>query len=335
MGLLEWLTETSFDWIQVEVTSACNASCIYCPRTVYRSMWQDRHLPMETFMMLAPAFKRTRHVHLQGWGEPFLNPHFFEMAAVAKSAGCRVGTTTNANLLDEALIVRLVESRVDILALSLADPGERENDRIRKGTSLKRVMNAVRELTREKKRRNTQSPEIHIAYLLFRSGLQSLKGLVPLVKGSGVADIVVSTLDFSPSEELQSEVLRPDTREDYELMRPALAELAASGEREGLRIHYHLPTPGLRRTECTENIERAACVSSDGAVTPCVYTNLAMSDASHYRGGQARPYRRLSFGNVGERALQRIWNEPAYKEFRRSFQKKKFFDPCKECPKLR
>jgi MoaA/NifB/PqqE/SkfB family radical SAM enzyme len=334
LGLFERLSKPSFDWIQVEVTSDCNAACIYCPRTVYRSLWQDRQLSMEAFMKLAPAFKRTRHIHLQGWGEPFLNPHFFEMVAVAKAAGCRVGTTSNANLLDEKLIGQLVESRVDILALSLAGTGE-ENDRIRKGTSLKKVLEALRTLKEEKKRRNSQTPEIHIAYILLRSGLKGLGGLISLVEGLGVADIVVSTLDFSPSEELQSEVLRADIPEDYAIMRPVLEELAAGGEKEGLRIHFHLPTPGLRRTECTENIGRAVCISSDGAVTPCVYTNLDLSDACHYRAGQSRRYRRLGFGNANERSLNVIWNEPAYKEFRRSFRKKKLSEPCRGCPKLR
>ena len=45
----------SLDWIQAEVTSACNAACTYCPRTVYRDAWLDRDLPLETFERLLSA----------------------------------------------------------------------------------------------------------------------------------------------------------------------------------------------------------------------------------------------------------------------------------------
>ena len=94
------LLRPRLDWIQVEVTSYCNAACVYCPHTVYQGHWASRHLPLTTFAKLLPALARARLVYLQGWGEPLLHPDFFNMVALAKQAGCRVGTTTNGMLLD-------------------------------------------------------------------------------------------------------------------------------------------------------------------------------------------------------------------------------------------
>ena len=84
------------DWIQVEVTSLCNAECVYCPHVVYEQFWQKNHMPIETFEKLLPAFRRTSLVYLQGWGEPFLHPRFFEMVRIARGCGCRVGKRPTA-----------------------------------------------------------------------------------------------------------------------------------------------------------------------------------------------------------------------------------------------
>ncbi len=78
---------STLDWIQVEVTTRCNAACVYCPRTAYGQGWEERDLPLETFRKLAPFLPKVKHVHLQGWGEPLLHPGFFDMAAAAKAAG--------------------------------------------------------------------------------------------------------------------------------------------------------------------------------------------------------------------------------------------------------
>ena len=327
------LLAPTFDWIQVEVTSACNAACIYCPRTVYRKTWEDRHLPLETFKKLKPAFADTRHIHLQGWGEPFLHPDFFEMVAIAKAQAFQVGTTTNAMLLNEETVRRAIESGLDILAFSLAGTTER-NDVIRKGTSLKKVLKAIETLSREKEKRGTSGPEIHVAYMLFRSGMTELETLPALLEGLGVSQVLVSTLDFVPTEELRKEAVIPATQEEYEEVRSVLERLVQAGREKGLAVHYHLVSPEKRREICTENIQRALCVSSDGAVTPCVYTSLGVSGTYYDLQGNRVNCERMVFGNIREKKIKDIWKEKPYSAFRDSFCKEELAPTCQKCPKI-
>ena len=211
------LFEPSFDWIQVEVTSACNAACVYCPRTVYSDAWEDRRLSLEAFRNLEPAFAKTKHVHLQGWGEPFLHPGFFDMVAIAKAAGCRVGTTTNGMVLNRERIARVVEGGVDLIAFSLAGTGER-NDLIRKGTSLKKVLDTIQTLDREKKEKGKTRPEIHIAYMLFRSAMGDLQRLPTLLEGLGVSQVVVSACVYTNLQVPEASYLWYGKKESYQRM---------------------------------------------------------------------------------------------------------------------
>jgi MoaA/NifB/PqqE/SkfB family radical SAM enzyme len=323
----------TFDWIQVEVTSHCNALCVYCPRTVFKESWQDQHLSLETFKKLEPVLSRTELVHLQGWGEPFLNPEFFEIVAFANRAGCKVGTTTNAMLLNEETIRKVIESGLDILAFSLAGTTE-SNDVIRRGTSLKKVLKAIEILRKEKERKGIMTPEIHVAYMLFRSGIRELGALPALLEGLGVSQVVVSTLDFVPTEELRNEAVIPATQKEYEKIRSALDRLVEAGREKGLNVHYHLVSPEKRREVCTENIQKALCVSSDGAVTPCVYTNLRVSGTYYDLKGKRVSYERMVFGNIHEKDVKDIWKENSYSAFRRSFCKKELAPTCQKCPKI-
>lgn len=81
------------EWLQIEISSDCTANCFYCPRTVYKDRWLTQHMEESLFRRLLPAFKKIRFVHLQGWGDPFTHPQFFDFARLAKHAGCQVGTT--------------------------------------------------------------------------------------------------------------------------------------------------------------------------------------------------------------------------------------------------
>ncbi|MFH1102437.1 MAG: radical SAM protein [Pseudomonadota bacterium] len=318
----------------MEVTSACNAECAYCPHTAYRAFWKNRYLSLDRFRKLEDAFTRTRHVHLQGWGEPFLHPNFFDMVAIAKRAGCRVGTTTNGMCLDADHLVRIIDSGLDVIAFSLAGTDER-NDIIRKGTRLDMVLNGMRGLSREKGIRNSKTPEIHVAYMLLKSEVAGLEHLPALLSDSGADQAVISTLDFVPSKELLSQTLIPKTMAEYEEWVSLLNAMARRGEPMGLHIHHYLLPPDQKKLFCTENVQKAVCVSSDGAVTPCVFTNLNPSGISYVSKTGTMPYERLVFGTIGEESLFEIRRKKSYAAFCRSFQSKTLFAQCRGCLKLK
>lgn len=321
---LHSLFPPSFDWIQVEVTSSCNASCIYCPRTVFRDRWRNRHMTPETFSRLVPAFGKTKLVYLQGWGEPFLNPHFFTMAEQAKQAGCLVGTTTNGTLLDQDKIDRIIKSRLDILSFSLAHTDSR-NDFIRQGAPLEMVLEKIDRVTAAKKKAGADTPAVHVAYLLLKSNKDDVQKLPALLKERGVSEVVVSTLDFPLSAELEQEVLLPRTDVEYESLRSSLEQVRLDGGRMGVPIHYQIGHAGRRQLLCTENIEKAVVISASGDVHPCVFTNLSLVQEQEDQ---------LNFGNVNEQPLAVIWNSARYKNFRKSFSRKNLAAACRKCLKL-
>ncbi len=316
----------------MEVSSYCNASCVYCPHTVYRDTWIDRHLPPSAFERLLPAIANTELVFLQGWGEPFLNPEIFHMIDVAKNVGCQVGTTTNGMLLDGKRINRLVESGMDIVSFSIAGVDER-NDLLRKGTRLQTVLDAIRKLRREKESRGLTKPAIHVSYLLLRSGVNDLARLPDVLSGLGVDLVVISTLDFVPAKRLEDETLCPANNAEYGELRSHLDDVKARAEIRGLRVHYNLAETDSGEI-CSENPRRSFYVSSDGSISPCVFTSLPVSDAVYSFGRDELSYRRLTFGNISTDSISAVWRQREYSAFRRSFITRQPMAVCQSCHKL-
>jgi MoaA/NifB/PqqE/SkfB family radical SAM enzyme len=319
------------DWMQIEVTTRCNTFCHYCPRTTYRPLWDNRDLSLETFRTLLPVIADTKMVHLQGWGEPFLHPQFFEMIAHVKKTGCKVGTTTNGMLLDRQGIDRLVKSGIDHVAFSMAGIGEK-NDLARNGTKFSQILQSISDLAAQKKALRVETPAISIAYLLLRSHLPDIVKIVPALAGLGIQQVVISTLDFVPHKNLWNERLSPSNHGEYQELKSLFDELVGEAEKKGLGLSYHLISPDTKGRVCMENPRRALFVSSDGSVSPCVFTNIPAPGLSHTVEGEEREYQKLTFGCVSEEWLPTIWKSPYYREFRRFFESRP--NPlCLRCPK--
>ncbi len=331
-GYWRQLKIPGLDWIQVEVSSNCNAQCLYCPRTVYKKDWHSRHLAFATYEKLLPIMAKTKYIHLQGWGEPLLNPDFFKMVSLAKQVGSRVGTTSNGVILNEEKIIRLVESGVDILGLSLAGVDEK-NDQIRKGTDLEKILQVIDSVNEVKSRLKSDIPAIHIAYMLLKSDLDKLEKLPALIKDKAINELVISTLDLVCDQELSHEAIQASSEAEMLELQSRLDQVVEKGKTFNLNVHYQFPYSHKQQV-CSENVQKAFILSANGDVIPCVLYNLSVPSKDFNGKLNKNPYQRLSFGNINEESIETIWRKKSYKAFRNSFYALETSDFCSHCPKL-
>ncbi len=322
------------DWVQFEVTSRCNASCRYCPRRVYASHWLGGDLDFESFRAILPELRPETLVHLQGWGEPLLHPRLADMVSLARERGHPVATTSNGLLLDGEAQRILTDAGLNILGLSLVGI-DRHNDRIREGSSARQVLNIVESMASRRDGGGEKDPSIHIAFLLLRSELSRFPECVRVLSEAGVDRIVVSSLDFVPSEELLGESFRElDERGQDELNSAVMrAEEAVSSSGTELFVQLALDE---ERSSCPENGGRSLYVGFDGGVFPCVMAAIpAGRPMLHYGPRGPATFVRESFGQVPERSLGEIWRGRQMRRFRRGVTGwGRRPDRCVNCAKL-
>lgn len=308
--------------LQVEVTSCCMGRCTYCPHTTRSDVWKSRHMSPETFAALWPALCRTARVHLQGWGEPFLNPHFMDFVSLARRAGCAVSTTTCGLRMDESLAERIVESGMDIVAFSLVGTDEKSNA-ARAGVPFSRVEEAVRLLQKVRRKKNGVHLEIHLAYLMLASNVEAVRDLPCLMDEWGVHAAVISTMDYIPSPEMASEAFAPHEREKIEAARSVLEETGAAVRALGRDFYASLPAAEPAPC-CRERAHRTMYVDAEGQISPCVYLNVPIAEEIPGR---------TVFGQVAGENPMAIWGKKEYADFRAAVQTADPPASCRSCAK--
>jgi MoaA/NifB/PqqE/SkfB family radical SAM enzyme len=326
-----------FNYLQIGVSSRCTHACRMCPRTVFPDRWSSSDMTLETYGRVAEHFSTARNIYLSGWGEPLLNPHFGEMARMAKDAGCAVGFTTNGALLDDETIAGLVDDQVDLVSLSLAGAEAATHESMRIGSDFTEITGKLTRLYRMKKRSRSEKPGVLLLFMMFKDNLGELSEGVRLAEKLGADGIVATNLDyighavmdelraFSCSESLGTPI--DDINE---------AEILA----ESLGVNFvAFPLEMGRAGLCSEDPLNNLYVSEDGEVSPCVYLNLPMGEIPRIFCGERTVAPRLGFGNVNERRLTEIWNGEGYASFRSRFKDVEsggaaaLPEPCRNCYK--
>ncbi|HJB67184.1 MAG TPA: radical SAM protein [Candidatus Mailhella merdavium] len=314
------------DCVQIEVSSFCPGRCLYCPHTTDRERWNSRHMAAETFARLWPLLRQSGRAHLQGWGEPLLNPRFFDFAAFARKAGCAVSTTTCGLRMDDDIAARLVDSGIDVVAFSLAGTDERSNAP-RAGVDFNRVVEAIRTLQRIRRKKNGVHLEIHLAYLMLADSVEAVRGLPRLMDELDLHAAVISTLDYIPAPGMEALAFAPPfAREDAEKIETARAVLEETRRRvraQGRDFYFALPGKAPA-PQCRENTQRTVYVDADGNMSPCVYLNVP--------NGENGP-KHCIFGNVRERDALDIWHDPAFAGYRARILTEQPPEGCAGCAK--
>lgn len=305
--------------IQIEVTTACQLLCVFCPHTVMAKEWVRTHMSWEVFSSLLPFVRHTKLVHLQGWGEPLLHPRLWDMAVAIKERHGRVSLTTNALLLDESAAKEACRIGLDLVAISVAGALGETNDSLRAGSHLEPICANISYLCKLKPR-----PKVHLVMQMMRPNIEELPELVTLAARLGVDEVIAPNLDYTPTEEVDA--LRAFNRSGDHNCTELTEEATRRGRELGIKVHLYPLSPRDDVLVCDADPVHNVWISVSGEVAPCPYLALpCRGQIPRLFWGKKEDLARFSFGNVLE-GLDRVLNGQAARSFREAFSRRLLAD---------
>ena len=294
--ILKEFFKPNIETVQIEVSSNCNASCFYCPLTAYKGKVSKRFIDFSIIENLIPQLKKNAYIHLQGWGEPFTNPDFLKIVKIFKENDFKTGTTTNGMLLTDYDLEEIVDLQLDYIAFSTAGFTPVENDFLRRGTKFEKIIELIEKLKKIKKYKKSDYPKIHIANIGFNENIESLLDSKDILEKIKPDQVVVSSVSFFTNPSLNDQALINKNETAWKYLHKNYEKFRASS---GIDLNFHIVSPFILRSTCSEKISKSVFIGSSGDVYPCVFKGLPLSEkVNFFIRGMKREHENLSFGNL-------------------------------------
>ena len=300
-------------YVNVDATHRCNLRCHYC-------RW---HSPLLTETLLDRNARKdidpavfdglcedlaalgTRKVNFVGAGEPMLHPAFFDLVRSANRRGLQLVVYTNGTRLAQDDPRHLVDSGLDLLRISLADPtagAYAARHPYLKPGAFHHLVQGVTRLSQERNARRSRTPVLELCVPIDRENMGRLDEMVELARATGVDRIHFSVvLDFN-QKELTSfmlddgEVVR--AREHLRQVRPVVEASGLGHNIDDVLLRYQAQRQVLDSVPCY-SAWFYSMVDTDGRVRVCQRAKAIM-------------------GDLGRESFRAIWNDPAYRGFRKA-----------------
>jgi len=309
-----------FAW-QIELTTRCPLRCRMCIREGAVN-WQSGDMKLQDFRTISPYFSKTKHVVLQGWGEPLLYNDLIEAVRIVQEKGARAGFVTSGANVERGFIPELVEAGTDFIGFSLAGATADTHNSIRLNSDFELLLENIRFFNVVKKRKKLDKPRLHIVYLMLKENMADVPGLVNLARSAGIHDIILTNLIHVTNEWQEGQRIfacADSPPKDFEAV-------IRKAEREARKFKINLRVPALHPADvpvCEENPLKNIYISSEGDVSPCVYLFPPIpSPMKRIYCGNPCETEKTSFGNIFRESFEKIWNGEAYAEFRGCFEKR-------------
>ncbi|WOF16355.1 radical SAM protein [Methanoplanus sp. FWC-SCC4] len=307
--------------IQIEPTTKCNLKCKFCLSPVWERKGKD--MDIGDFKKIIDQFPFLVNVLLQGVGEPLMCKDFFKMIEYCHHKKIKVGTVTNGTLLDNETVKKILDSKIEWLAISIDGSKPETFENIRIGANFNQVISNVSNLI--KMRGNSKIPRIPIHFVGNINNMNELPGVVRLAKNIGAdgVDIVGINSWGGQYENVksinQTEKLKQDVAEKYLNEASALAnEIGITFDavgKDGGYMWYQNENIKKNPIHC-QFIFKSCFITVEGHVTPC--TNWTDRD-------------NIAFGNILKEDFNSIWNSQKIIELRDSYIRGEIPEPCRDC----
>jgi MoaA/NifB/PqqE/SkfB family radical SAM enzyme len=259
-----------------------------------------------------------------------MNPRFFDMVKYAVARGVKVSTVSNLTLLNERRAAALVASGLERLHVSVDGATAATYERIRVRSKLDKVVRNLGLLEEARTRAGTDRPRLHMTTVIMRQNLEELPDLVRFAHRWAVERLWVQHLCHDFGEESLPAHYRPMrefvqdqtlVEEDEARVRHWFDEAQSVASELGLDLRlprvrprpHPAGTPGRKR--CSWPWDQAY-VSYQGLAMPCCMVSTPD---------------RANFGDVFERGMHAVWNDPSFEAFRARLDSDDPPDLCRSC----
>jgi len=231
--------------LQIELTRKCNLNCKICMRGNLND--RDSTLSLDDFKKILKS-GNFQYAGLHGWGEPLLNPRLFEMVEYAESQGVYTNLTTNGTLIREN-IDRVFGSGLRVIAFGVYDK-----------QLLGSILPGIKELVREKKKRDFKLPVIYMDITIYKGNLDRIPDFLEHAVEAEIDAVILHRLfnvyNVDPTVEYIS------AKEEKSLF----IEVKRLAGKRSLKLYL----PPKHSLPC-KVVKRSIFVTARGQITPCCF----------------------------------------------------------------
>lgn len=181
------------------ITSFCNFTCDICSFYAHRGVIPNGISLQDMERFCAAQVKSRPFIFFSG-GEPFTRGDFIEILNVVKKYKLKCGVNTNAFLLDEVKIKRLVDLKVELIVFSLYGPMRIHDSITGTDGSYDRAVKNIALYCKNK----SKLSKVIISCTITKENLDYLEDLPGITKSLGADAVKFEHLNFLSKSEAQS-----------------------------------------------------------------------------------------------------------------------------------
>lgn len=296
-----------------EITLACCFSCRYCGSKAGAARKDELHTDECLDVVRQLAELGCERVSLIG-GEVFMRDDWKVIAQALISRGIRVVIITNGFLFDDRLIEDLRQLRIESVAVSLDGP-ERVHDRYRMQGSFRRATDAIKKLT-------ANGIAVTVITTLNAQNALLLDELYDLLKAFPIATWQLQACSPMGNAALMGVDVRFNPNAVIRFVRERLTQapfLIVAAD----NIGYYTPDEPFIRGDVSGRRVFPGCAAG--------LSSIGIDSVGNVRGCESMYDERFIEGNLREKPLLGIWEDPDAFSYNRAFESSMLSGKCAGC----
>lgn len=305
--------------IYLELTDSCNLECEIC----YRHQWVEEPGDMsenlwKTVLGQIRELSDVETIVLGGMGEPLVSPFFHKTVELLRDK--KIWVTSNGTLFREKLNASTV---ADVNLFIVSIDGMQEQMVKGRGVVFDQLMEEIDFLNQLKRENGKVTPHLDIQFVASAKNINDIFPLMDVLAEKKIRNLIISHLMPQYIEQANDILYKPYNNQE---LKQLFHKIRNYSFKRGLRIVF--PETELKtERHCAFVNNDATYITSRGEIVPCYRLSHQGSEVVF---GRPKTLRQYSFGNLKNKPLAAIWQDPAYVRFRNKIFNN-HYPSCPDC----